>query len=74
MATAALARRMAEIRHEHLVLCGEKDGRIAPVDLRAMAAAMQHCRIVIVPGVGHSMNLEIPALYAGYFGARFGGG
>jgi non-heme chloroperoxidase len=26
-----------------------------------------------VPGVGHSMNLEQPALYAGYFGAWFGG-
>jgi non-heme chloroperoxidase len=26
-----------------------------------------------VPRVGHSMNLEVPALYAGYFGAWFGG-
>jgi non-heme chloroperoxidase len=69
-----LARRMAEIRHEHLVLWGEKDGWIAPADLRTMAAAMPHCRLVIVPGVGHSMNLEIPALYAGYFGAWFGVG
>jgi non-heme chloroperoxidase len=69
-----LARRMAEIRHKHLVVWGEKDGWIAPADLRTMAAAMPHCRLVIVPGVGHSMNLEIPALYAGYFGAWFGGG
>ena len=69
-----LVRRMAEIRHEHLVLWGEKDGWIAPADLRTMAAAMPHCRLVIVPGVGHSMNLEIPALYAGYFGAWFGVG
>jgi non-heme chloroperoxidase len=29
---------------------------------------------MIVPDVGHSMNLEMPALYAGYFGAWFGGG
>jgi non-heme chloroperoxidase len=69
-----LARRMAEIRHEHLVVWGEKDGWIAPADLKAMEAAMPHCRLVIVPGVGHSMNLEIPPLYAGYFGAWFGGG
>jgi non-heme chloroperoxidase len=69
-----LARRMAEIRHEHLVLWGEKDGWIALADLRAMEMAMPHCRLVIVPGVGHSMNLEIPPLYAGYFGAWFGGG
>lgn len=68
-----LERRMAEIRHPHLVLWGERDGWIPPADLRAMAAAMPDCRLVIVPGVGHSMNLEMPALYAGYFGAWFGG-
>jgi len=37
------------------------------------AEAMPDCRLVIVPGIGHSMNLELPALYAGYFGAWFGG-
>jgi pimeloyl-ACP methyl ester carboxylesterase len=68
-----LARRMPEIQHPHLVLWGENDGWIAPADLKAMAAAMPNCRLVIVPGVGHSMNLEVPALYAGYFGAWFGG-
>jgi non-heme chloroperoxidase len=68
-----LERRMAEIRHPHLVLWGEKDGWIAPADLKRMAEAMPDCRLVIVPGVGHSMNLEQPALYAGYFGAWFGG-
>ncbi|MBW7973893.1 alpha/beta hydrolase [Bradyrhizobium sp. BR 10289] len=68
-----LEHRMAEIRHPHLVLWGERDGWIPPADLRTMAAAMPDCRLVIVPGVGHSMNLEIPALYAGYFGAWFGG-
>ena len=30
-------------------------------------------RLVRIPGVGHSMNVEQPALYAGYFGAWFGG-
>jgi non-heme chloroperoxidase len=68
-----LERRMPEIRHPHLVLWGEWDGWIAPADLRIMAAAMPDCRLVIVPGIGHSMNLEVPALYAGYFGAWFGG-
>lgn len=68
-----LERRMPEIRHPHLVLWGECDGWIAPADLRTMAAAMPDCRLVIVPGIGHSMNLEMPALYAGYFGACFGG-
>jgi hypothetical protein len=31
------------------------------------------CQLVFVPRVGHSMNLELPALYAGYFGAWSGG-
>jgi pimeloyl-ACP methyl ester carboxylesterase len=69
-----LGRRMVEIKHQHLVLWGEQDGWIALADLRKMEAAMPRCRLVIVPRIGHSMNLEIPALYAGYFGAWFGGG
>jgi pimeloyl-ACP methyl ester carboxylesterase len=68
-----LARHMSEIWHPHLVLWGEKDGWIAPADLKTMAAAMPDCRLITVPGIGHSMNLESPALYAGYFGAWFGG-
>ena len=68
-----LERHMADIWHPHLVLWGEKDGWIAPADLKTMAAAMPDCRLITVPGIGHSMNLESPALYAGYFGAWFGG-
>jgi non-heme chloroperoxidase len=68
-----LERRMPEIRHPHLVLWGECDGWIPQADLRTMAAAMPDCRLVVVPGIGHSMNLEMPPLYAGYFGAWFGG-
>ena len=68
-----LARRMADIRHPHLVIWGEKDAWIPHADLAAMIAAMPDCRLVTIPGVGHSMNLEAPALYAGYFGAWFGG-
>jgi hypothetical protein len=29
-------------------------------------------RLVVVPGIGHSMNPGFPALYVGYFGAWFG--
>ena len=68
-----LAARMREIAHEHLVLWGEQDGWIPAADVKAMAATMPNCRLVTVPGVGHSMNLENPALYAGYVGAFFGG-
>ena len=59
-ASGELERRMAEIKHEHLVLWGEKDGWIAPADLKTMANAMPNCRLVTVPGIGHSMNLEGP--------------
>ena len=64
---------MAEIWHPRPVLWGERDGWIAPADLRTMAAAMPDCRLITVPGIGHSMNLEAPSLYAGCFGAWFGG-
>src|SRR3954468_6899004 len=43
--------RMAELDHPHLVLWGERDGWIAPADLRTMAAAMTDCRLAIVPGI-----------------------
>ncbi len=68
-----LKRRMGEIRHEQLVVWGELDAWIARDDLVAMAKAMPDCRLVTVPGIGHSMNVEAPQLYAGYFGAWFGG-
>jgi pimeloyl-ACP methyl ester carboxylesterase len=68
-----LASRTRLIAHEHLVLWGEQDDWIPVTDLRSMAATMPNCRLVCVPNVGHSMNLEQPALYAGYFGGFFGG-
>ncbi|MGY3617699.1 hypothetical protein [Bradyrhizobium sp. USDA 10063] len=49
---------------------------ISFADLKTMAAEMPDCRHVVVPGIGHSMKLELPALYARYFGgglAKTGG-
>ena len=68
-----IAGRMKELAHEHLVLWGELDGWIPAADVRRMAAEMPNCRLVVAPGVGHSMNLEAPALYAGYLGGFLGG-
>lgn len=68
-----LARRMAEVPHPQLVLWGELDGVIALADLERMAAEMPDCRLVKMPGIGHSMNVENPALFAGYIGGWFGG-
>jgi len=68
-----LKRAMVDIPHPHLVVWGELDGVIAEADLRQMARAMPDCRFVAVPGIGHSLNIEAPELYAGFFGAWFGG-
>ena len=68
-----LAERMVDVPHEHLLLWGEEDVWIPAEDLRKMADRMQNCRLVTVPNIGHSMNLEQPALYAGYMGAFFSG-
>ena len=64
---------MVHIRHPHLVVWGMLDGIIKEPTLQEMAALMPDCRFVAVPGIGHSLNLEAPELYAGYFGAWFGG-
>ena len=64
---------MDKITHPHLVVWGMRDSVIAEADLKEMAAVMPSCRFVAVPGIGHSMNIEAPELYAGYFGAWFGG-
>lgn len=68
-----LKAKMGAIRHPHLVVWGVRDGVIAEADMKEMARLMPDCRFVAVPGIGHSMNLEAPELYAGYFGAWFGG-
>ena len=68
-----LAPRMGAIPHPHLVLLGALDRIIPLADMKRMAAEMPACRLVLVPGVGHSMNLEDPALFAGYVGAWLGG-
>ncbi|MDI4655644.1 alpha/beta fold hydrolase [Xanthobacter autotrophicus] len=68
-----LKARMGAITHPHLVVWGLYDGVIPERDLKEMAAVMPDCRLIAVPGIGHSLNLEAPELYAGYFGAWFGG-
>ncbi|MGQ3672959.1 alpha/beta fold hydrolase [Xanthobacter sp. TB0136] len=68
-----LVARMKDIPHEQLILWGQHDGWIQRADLERMAREMPHCRLVTLPCVGHSANIEAPQLYAGYFGAWFGG-
>ncbi len=69
----ALEARMTELTHETLILWGALDPVIPKSDLEEMAAALPHARLVVVPGVGHSMNIEAPQMYAGYLAASFSG-
>lgn len=62
-----LKARMGQIQHPHLVAWGMMDMVIQEASLHEMVRGMPHCRFVAVPGIGHSMNLEAPELYADYF-------
>lgn len=56
--------RVGAIRHPHRVLWGTLDPFIPRRDMDEMAAALPDCRLEVVAGVGHSMNIERPALLA----------
>lgn len=66
-----LVSRMAELKAETLILWGELDLWIPRADVEEMARGLPNARLVKVPGIGHSMNLEAPDLYGGYFAATF---
>ncbi|WP_138466255.1 alpha/beta fold hydrolase [Poseidonocella sp. HB161398] len=61
-----LAAQMDKLVHETLIVWGQQDGIIQQADMRAMAEALPDARLVEVPGVGHSMNIEAPQMFAGY--------
>jgi pimeloyl-ACP methyl ester carboxylesterase len=62
--SGGLDSRLAEVAHPHLLLWGDRDAFIPRPHLEEMAARMPDCRLQVVPGVGHSMNIEAPDLYA----------
>ncbi len=62
--SGGLHARIRDLRHEHLVLWGDLDPFIPRADLEEMARLMPSCRFAAVAGVGHSMNIERPDLYA----------
>jgi pimeloyl-ACP methyl ester carboxylesterase len=66
-----LIERVATIRHPHRVLWGTLDPFIPRRDMDEMAGAMPDCRLEVVAGVGHSMNIERPKLYAQHFAEFF---
>jgi 2-succinyl-6-hydroxy-2,4-cyclohexadiene-1-carboxylate synthase len=54
--------RLATIRQPTLVLVGEEDRRYRE-EGREMVAALPAARLVVVPGVGHTVHLEAPSLF-----------
>ena len=69
--SGALAKRMPEMTHEHLILFGKMDYWIPREHMDVMVQKLPNARLEIFPYVGHSMNLEQPLLFARVFGDFF---
>jgi len=67
----ALAAKMPEMTHDHLVLYGKLDYWIPREQIDEMAKRLPRCRLEVFPYVGHSMNLEVPLLFARVFAEHF---
>jgi pimeloyl-ACP methyl ester carboxylesterase len=67
----ALAARMPAMTHEHLVLYGKLDYWIPREHVDEMARTLPNCRLEVFPYVGHSMNVEVPLLFARVFADHF---
>lgn len=68
-----LADRTDGLVHDTLILWGALDPVIPRADMETMATALPDARLIVVPGIGHSMNLEAPQMYAAFVAARFSG-
>lgn len=65
--SGALAGKMPSMTQEHLVLYGKLDYWIPRDHIDEMAKRLPNCRLEVFPYVGHSMNLEVPLLFARIF-------
>jgi non-heme chloroperoxidase len=63
----ALAAKIPQMTHEHLILYGKMDYWIPREQIDEMAKRLPNCRLETFPYVGHSMNLEVPMLFARIF-------
>lgn len=59
-----LRRRQQELYHPRRILWGEQDSWIPRANVDEMQVKMPDCRLEVIPGVGHSMNVEVPRAYA----------
>ena len=69
-----LARAMPKMTHEHLLLYGLLDYWIPREYVEDMAKRLPHCRLELFPYCGHSMNLEMPLMFARVFRDYFQAG
>lgn len=69
--SGSLAASMPAMAHEHLVLYGKLDYWIPRKHVEEMAKRLPNCRLELFPYIGHSMNLEVPALFARIFSDYF---
>jgi non-heme chloroperoxidase len=69
--SGALAKRMPQMIHEHLILFGKVDYWIPREHMNLMAEQLPNARLEIFPYVGHSMNIEQPLLFARVFSDFF---
>jgi pimeloyl-ACP methyl ester carboxylesterase len=64
---ASLRAQQELMKHPVMILWGELDSWIPREHMEEMAKRMPMCQLVVVPGVGHSMNVEQPATFAKHF-------
>jgi len=67
----ALAPKMPAMMHEHLILYGKLDYWIPREHVDEMSMRLPNCKLEVFPYVGHSMNLEVPLLFARVFADYF---
>lgn len=68
-----LRAKQQKIPHSHLILWGEIDFWIPKADMEEMAKKMPNCELRILPGIGHSLNVEAPEQFARVFTEFFAG-
>ena len=67
----ALAAKMPAMTHEHLILYGKLDYWIPREHVDEMSERLPSCTLEVFPYIGHSMNLEVPRLFARVFADYF---
>jgi pimeloyl-ACP methyl ester carboxylesterase len=65
-------RRLAELTCPVLVIVGDADDPAIVAIAERVAAEAQRARLVVLPGVGHMLSLEAPALFAEILGDFLG--